>query len=50
MLKIFVKDLCNHHLHASELAIMSSLIINDTEMLFKHSQSCSLSLFTIRLR
>ena len=35
MLKVFVKDLCNHHLHASELAIMLSLIINDTGMLFR---------------
>ena len=35
MLKVFVKDVCNHHLRASELAIMSSLIINDTGMLFQ---------------
>ena len=35
MLIVFVKDLCNHHLHASELAIISSLIINDTGMLFQ---------------
>jgi len=35
MLKVFVKDLCNHHLYASELAIMSSIIIDDTGMLFQ---------------
>ena len=35
MFIVFVKDLCSHHLRASELAIMSSLIINDTGMLFQ---------------
>ena len=35
MLIVFANDVCNHHLHASELAIMSSLIINDTGMLFQ---------------
>ena len=35
MLIVFVNDLCNHHLHVCELAIMLSLIINDTEMLFR---------------
>ena len=34
MLIVFANDVCNHHLHASELVIMS-LIINDTGMLFQ---------------